>query len=52
MKWFLILIGEKREKVEVIFKNGVFGYLYYYDCVPFQYQSPEVIGNIYENEAD
>lgn len=48
----LILIGEKREKVEVIFKNGVFGYLYYYDCVPFQYQSPEVIGNIYENEAD
>ena len=48
----LILIGEKREKVEVIFKNGVFGYLYYYDCVSFQYQSPEVIGNIYENEAD
>lgn len=45
----LILIGEKRRKVEVIFKDGSFGYLYNGVCVPFQYQSPEVIGNIYEN---
>ena len=44
----LILIGEKRRKVEVIFKDGSFGYLYNGVCVPFQYQSPEVIGNIYE----
>lgn len=48
----LILIGEKRRKVEVIFKDGSFGYLYNDVCVPFQYQSPEVIGNIYENEVD
>lgn len=44
----LILIGEKRRKVEVIFKDGSFGYLYNGVCVSFQYQSPEVIGNIYE----
>lgn len=48
----LILIGEKRRKVEVIFKDGSFGYLYNGFCVPFQNQSPEVIGNIYENEVD
>lgn len=48
----LILIGEKRRKVEVIFKDGSFGYLYNGVCVPFQYQNPEVIGNIYENEVD
>lgn len=48
----LILIGEKRRKVEVIFKDGSFGYLYNGVCVPFQYQSPEIIGNIYENEVD
>lgn len=48
----LILIGEKRRKVEVIFKDGSFGHLYNGVCVPFQYQSPEVIGNIYENEVD
>lgn len=48
----LILIGEKRRKVEVIFKNGSFGYLHNGVCIPFQYQSPEVIGNIYENEVD
>lgn len=48
----LILIGEKRRKVEVIFKDGSFGYLHNGVCVPFQYQSPEVIGNIYENEVD
>ncbi len=48
----LILIGEKRRKVEVIFKDGSFGYLYNGVCVPFQNQSPEVIGNIYENEVD
>lgn len=48
----LILIGEKRRKVEVIFKDGSFGYLYNGVCVPFQYQSPEVIGNIYKNEVD
>lgn len=46
----LILIGEKRRKVEVIFKDGSFGYLYNNICVPFQYQSPEVIGNIYEDK--
>lgn len=46
----LILIGEKRRKVEVIFKDGKFGYLYNGVCIPFQNQSPEVIGNIYENE--
>lgn len=43
----LILIGEKRRKVEVIFKDGSFGYLYNGVCVPFQNQNPEVIGNIY-----
>ena len=48
----LILIGEKRRKVEVIFKDGSFGYLYNGVCIPFQNQSPEVIGNIYENEVD
>lgn len=48
----LILIGEKRRKVEVIFKDGSFGYLYNGVCVPFQNQNPEVIGNIYENEVD
>lgn len=47
----LILIGEKRRKVEVIFKDGSFGYLYNNICVPFQNQSPEVIGNIYEDEV-
>lgn len=44
----LILIGEKRRKVEVIFKDGSFGYLYNGVCVPFQYQSPEVIGNVWD----
>ncbi len=48
----LILIGEKRRKVEVIFKDGSFGYLYNGVCVPFQNQSPKVIENIYENEVD
>ena len=48
----LILIGEKRRKVEVIFKGGSLGYLYNGFFVPFQNQSPEVIGNIYENEVD
>ena len=48
----LILIGEKRRKVEVIFKDGSFGYLHNNVCIPFQNQSPEVIGNIYENEVD
>lgn len=47
----LILIGEKRRKVEVIFKDGSFGYLSNSVCVSFQYQNPEVIGNIYENEV-
>lgn len=46
----LILIGEKRRKVEVIFKDGSFGFLYNSICVSFQYQSPEVIGNIYEEK--
>ena len=48
----LILIGEKRRKVEVIFKDGSFGYLYNGVCIPFQNQNPEVIGNIYKNEVD
>lgn len=48
----LILIGEKRRKVEVIFKDGSFGYLYNGVCVPFQNQSPEVIGNIYETRGN
>lgn len=48
----LILIGEKRRKVEVVFKDGSFGYLFNSVCVSFQYQNPEVIGNIYENEVD
>ena len=48
----LILIGEKRRKVEVIIKNGSFGYSHNGVCVPFQYQSPEVIGNIYENGGE
>lgn len=47
----LILIGEKRRKVEVIFKDGSFGFLYNNTCVSFQYQKPEVIGNIYESEV-
>lgn len=44
----LILIGEKRRKVEVIFKDGSFGYLYNGVCVPFQNQNPEVIGNVWD----
>lgn len=48
----LILIGEKRRKVEVIFKDGSFGYLYNGVCISFQNQSPEVTGNIYENKVD
>lgn len=46
----IILIGEKRRKVEVIFKDGQFGYLYNNTCVSFQYQSPEVIGTIFDKE--
>lgn len=44
----LILIGEKRRKVEVIFKDGSFGYLYNGVCVPFQNQNPEVIENVWD----
>lgn len=44
----LILIGEKRRKVEVIFKDGSFGYLHNGVCIPFQYQNPEVIGNVWD----
>lgn len=47
----IILIGEKRRQVEVIFLNGQFGYLYEASCVSFQYQKPEVVGNIYDKEV-
>ena len=46
----IILIGEQRRKVTVIFKDGRFGYMTNRTCIPFQYQQPEVIGNIYEVE--
>lgn len=44
----ILLIGEKRKEVEVIFKDGTFGFLYNSTCVSFQNQSPERIGSIYE----
>lgn len=46
----IILIGEQRKKVTVVFKDGRFGYMTNRTCIPFQYQQPEVIGNIYEVE--
>lgn len=47
----ILLIGEKRREVEVIFKDGGFGFMYNGTCVSFRNQSPEVIGNIYESEV-
>ena len=47
----ILLIGEKRREVEVIFKDGGFGFMYNGTCVSFRNQSPEVIGNIYEREV-
>ena len=44
----IILIGEQRKKVTVVFQDGRFGYVTNRTCIPFQYQQPEVIGNIYE----
>ena len=46
----ILLIGEQRRKVKVIFKDGRFGFMYNSTCISFQNQSPEVIGNIYESE--
>lgn len=46
----ILLIGEKRREVEVIFKDGSFGFMKNGTCVSFRNQSPEVIGNIYESE--
>lgn len=46
----IILIGEKRRKVEVIFLNGRFGYLHKTSCINFQNQSPEIIGNIFDKD--
>ena len=46
----IILIGEQRKKVTVVFQDGRFGYVTNRTCIPFQYQQPEVIGNIYETE--
>ena len=48
----IILIGEQRRKVTVIFKDGRFGYMNSRTCIPFKYQRPEVIGNIYEVESE
>lgn len=48
----VLLIGEQRSKVEVVFKDGRFGFMYNSTCVSFQNQSPEVIGNIYESEVN
>ena len=48
----IILIGEQRKKVTVVFKDGRFGYVANRTCIPFQYQQPEVIGNIYEVENE
>ena len=48
----ILLIGEQRWKVEVIFKDGSFGFMYNETCVSFQNQSPEVIGNIYDKETN
>ena len=47
----VLLIGEQRSKVEVVFKDGRFGFMYNSSCLSFQNQSPEVIGNIYEREV-
>lgn len=47
----VLLIGEQRSKVEVVFKDDRFGFMYNSTCVSFQNQSPEVIGNIYESEV-
>lgn len=45
----ILLVGERRRKVNVVFKDGSFGYLNQSEfCIPFQYQNPEVIGNIYD----
>ena len=44
----ILLIGEKRKEVEVIFQDEMFGFLYNNTCVSFQNQSPERIGSIYE----
>ena len=47
----ILLIGEQRRKVEVIFKDGGFGFMYNSTCISFQNQSPEIVGNIYESEV-
>ena len=47
----ILLIGEQRRKVEVIFKDGRFGFMYNSTCISFQNQSPEIVGNIYESEV-
>ena len=47
----ILLIGEQRKKVEVVFKDGSFGFIYNSICASFQNQFPEVIGNIYESEV-
>ena len=47
----ILLIGEKRRKVEVVFKDGCFGFMYNNTCLSFKNQYPEVIGNIYESEV-
>lgn len=46
----ILLIGEQRRKVEVVFKDGGFGFMYDTSCLSFKNQSPEVIGNIYESD--
>lgn len=48
----IILIGEKRRKVEVTFKDGQFGYLYNGVCINFQYQKPEIIGNVFDEGVE
>lgn len=48
----IVLIGERRRPVEIVFKNGRFGYLCNDTCITVQYKNPEVIGNIFDKECN
>lgn len=48
----IVLIGERRRPVEIVFKNGRFGNLCNDTCITVQYKNPEVIGNIFDKEGN
>lgn len=48
----IILIGEKRRKVIVTFKNESFGFINKSTCISPRNFNPEVIGNIYDNKGN